>query len=283
MVVGLLLSPSVVVGPLSSTGDKTHRGLNGRACYSNSGDRRCEDRFSDLFEAAGRVLVQQARDQRLIRQALRERSLLDRLQVLARQPDVQPPVLAERRLGVARVASSFALAAAGGLPLARSTDSSSSFSSASSFIVGLLTEVLLRGLPTRDDRLQEDRVLVLDERHQVHVVLALDDEDALASVTVRVRVLQDIEQVASLDVEDDFFEPDVALRPELRVLRVVPVEVLHRLQSSTMCAHKAHVGVGLSVPKSVPKRGPKTIIRQPTPTKRPIKNGPEIVNFRPVL
>jgi hypothetical protein len=35
--------------------------------------------------------------------------------------------------------------------------------------------------------------------------------------------------------------------------------------------------------KSVPKRGPKTIIRQPTPTKRPIKNGPEIDDFRPVL
>jgi hypothetical protein len=38
-------------------------------------------------------------------------------------------------------------------------------------------------------------VLVLDERHQVHVVLAEDDEDALADVTVGVRVLQDVEQV----------------------------------------------------------------------------------------
>ena len=67
-------------------------------------------------------------------------------------------------------------------------------------------------------------MLILDERHQIHVVLASDDEDALAAVTLGVRVLQDIEQVASLDVEDDFFEPDAALRPELRVLRVVPVE-----------------------------------------------------------
>jgi hypothetical protein len=90
--------------------------------------------------------------------------------------------------------------------------------------MGLLTEVLLRGLPTRDDRLQKDRVLILDERHQIHVVLSSDDENALAAVTLGVRVLQDIEQVASLDVEDDFFEPDAALRPELRVLRVVPVE-----------------------------------------------------------
>src|ERR1700680_2669007 len=73
----------------------------------------------------------------------------------------------------------------------RSTDSSNSFSSASIFIVGLLTEVLRRGLPARDDRLQEHRVLVLDERHRVHVVLALDDEDALAGVPVGGRGFQE--------------------------------------------------------------------------------------------
>jgi hypothetical protein len=67
-------------------------------------------------------------------------------------------------------------------------------------VVGLLTEVLLRGLPTRDDRLQEDRVLVLDERHQVHILLASDDENTLPGVTVRVRVLEDVEQVPTLDV-----------------------------------------------------------------------------------
>jgi hypothetical protein len=55
-------------------------------------------------------------------------------------------------------------------------------------------------------------VLVLDERHQVHVILALDDEDALASVPVGVRMFQDVEQVATLDVEDDVLEPDVAIR-----------------------------------------------------------------------
>src|SRR2546425_6975041 len=150
-------------------------------------------------------------------------------------------------------------------------------------VVGLLTQVLLRGLPTRNDRLEEDRVLVVDERPQVHVVLALDDEDALAAVTFGVRVREDIEQVATLDVKDDVLEPDAAIRPELRVLRVVPGEELHGPQNSTTCAHKAHIGIGGSVPSSVPKRGPRTIIRQPTPTKVPIKNGPEIVNFRPVL
>ena len=60
----------------------------------------------------------------------------------------------------------------------------------------------------------------------VHVLLAPDDEDALAGVAVGVRVFQDVEQVATLDMEDDVLEPDAALRFELRVLRVVPVEVL---------------------------------------------------------
>ena len=63
------------------------------------------------------MLVQQARDQRLVRQALRERALLDRFQVLAREPDVQPPVFAEGGLSVARVSSALARAARGGFPL----------------------------------------------------------------------------------------------------------------------------------------------------------------------
>ena len=37
-------------------------------------------------------------------------------------------------------------------------------------------------------------------------------------------MLQDVEQITTLDVEDDVLEPDHALRPEARVLRVVPVE-----------------------------------------------------------
>ncbi len=62
-----------------------------------------------------------------------------------------------------------------------------------------------------------------------------------------------------------------------------PVEVLHRHQRRATCAYKAHIGIRSSVPTSVPKRGPITIIRQPTPTKFLIKNGPEIDYFRPVL
>ena len=55
-----------------------------------------------------------------------------------------------------------------------------------------------------------------------------------------------------------------------------PIEVPHRLQNRMMCAYKAHVGVSPGVPKSVPKRGPTTIIRHPTPTKRGSSRPPEV-------
>jgi hypothetical protein len=99
-------------------------------------------------------------------------------------------------------------------------------------MVGLLTEVLRRRLPARDDRLQEHRVLVFDERHEVHIVLAPDDEDALAGVTVRVRMLKDVEQFAALDVEDDVLEPDAALRPDVCLIGTH----WHRLQCARQCA-----------------------------------------------
>jgi hypothetical protein len=45
--------------------------------------QRRRNRSPDPFEAAGRVLVQQAGNQRLVRETLRERTLLDRLQVIS--------------------------------------------------------------------------------------------------------------------------------------------------------------------------------------------------------
>ena len=51
-------------------------------------------------------------------------------------------------------------------------------------------------------------MLIFDEWDEVHVVLEPDDEDALAAVTVSVRVFRDVEQVAILDVEDDVLERD---------------------------------------------------------------------------
>jgi hypothetical protein len=138
----------------------------------------------------------------------------------------------------------------------------------------VIYEGTLRGLPARDDRLQyrgdpgartlraevQDRVLVLDERHEVHIVLALDDEDALAGVAVGVRVLEDVEQVAALDV-DELLEPDAALLPELRVLR-------HPRRSTSLAGvisrrvpKRHNIGVESIVPRSVPERGPTTILR----------------------
>jgi hypothetical protein len=125
-------------------------------------------------------------------------------------------------------------------------------------------------------------VLVLDERHQVHVVLASDYEDALARIPFGVRVFKNIEQVAALDVEDASSNP--MPRSFLSFAFFASSQAKYfRLQDITMCARKAHTGIGRNVPASVPKRGPTAIIRQPTPTKFSIKNGPEIVSFRPVL
>ena len=160
---------------------------------------------------------------------------LNRLQVLARQPNVQPPVLAKRSIRVSAVTRSFALAARGGLPLAALHGVKQLLFFSIKFIVGLLTEVLLRRLPARDDRLQEDRVLVLHEGHQVHIFLALDDENALASITVGVRIFQNVEEFATLDMKGDVLGPDATLRPELRIPRVVPVEVQQSL--NTTCAY----------------------------------------------
>jgi hypothetical protein len=53
-----------------------------------------------------------------------------------------------------------------------------------------------------------------------------------------------------------------------------------RSQRSATCASQAHSGFGDSVPASVPKLRPRCINRQPTPTKEPTKNGPEIVRFQ---
>ena len=50
-------------------------------------------------------------------------------------------------------------------------------------------------------------MLVFYKRHEIRVVLTLNDDDALASVPIGVRMIQDIGQVAALDVEDDPSNP----------------------------------------------------------------------------
>jgi hypothetical protein len=48
-------------------------------------------------------------------------------------------------------------------------------------------------------------------------------------------------------VEDDLFEPDAALRPELRVLRAVPVEVLHCQVRLSQCVLDRHTAASAPV------------------------------------
>src|SRR5713101_7451587 len=95
-------------------------------------------------------------------------------------------------------------------------------------IVRLLAQVLFRCPAARNDRLQEHRRVVLHEGHEVHAVMAPNDENSLTSVPLLVGMLDGIEQVASFDVEDDLLETDTALSLEPFVLRLVPGEVLHR-------------------------------------------------------
>jgi hypothetical protein len=83
---------------------------------------------------------------------------------------------------------------------------------------------------------------------------------------------------------------DAVRRGRPRRARPVTPTFLHgdrcgssRSRRNASCARYAHTGVGCSVPASVPKPGPRTINRQPTPTNIARKNGPEIADFRPVL
>src|SRR5450759_1023459 len=92
---------------------------------ASKGMERCSDAASGISrirlgfpEPPGRVLVQQARDQRLIRKPLLERAFLDGFKILRRNANVQPAILSKRRLGVATIAVSFPLDATGGPPLA---------------------------------------------------------------------------------------------------------------------------------------------------------------------
>ena len=119
-------------------------------------------------------------------------------------------------------------------------------------IVRFLLQILLRGLPTRNDRLQDNQLVVFDEWHEVHVVVTLDDEDPLTAVSLLIRVFQDVQHVSLSDKEHDLFEPDAAVGLQPLVFRVVPGEVFHRSESIKMCACKAHIRHSHIVPFFVP-------------------------------
>jgi hypothetical protein len=73
----------------------------------------------------------------------------------------------------------------------------------------------------------------------------------------------------------------LSLEPEFTEVLHTSADPRHDCQSSA--PWRISRGCAGSVPTSVPKRGPRTIKRHSTPTKFPIKNGPEIDDFRPVL
>jgi hypothetical protein len=97
-------------------------------------------------------------------------------------------------------------------------------------------------------------------------------------------MLQDVEQVTAPDMEHDVLEPDAALFPELRVFASSQAKYFtiyrHRVARRVL---RRHTLASSEVYQEWPKRGPTTILRQPTPTKCLIKNGLEIDDFKPVL
>ena len=58
-------------------------------------------------------------------------------------------------------------------------------------------------------------------------IIATDNEDALSPIPLLVRVLDDVEQLPSLDVENDLLERYPAFRLQPSILLVVPGVVLH--------------------------------------------------------
>jgi hypothetical protein len=94
-------------------------------------------------------------------------------------------------------------------------------------MVGLLTEVLLRGF--RLGMIVFRNTECSSSTYGTRYTSSSRWTTKMRWLAYRsgVRVFQDVERVAALDVEDDVLEPDAAIGLELRVLRVVPVEVLH--------------------------------------------------------
>jgi hypothetical protein len=96
-------------------------------------------------------------------------------------------------------------------------------------------------------------------------------------------VFQDVEQITALDVKNDVLEPDAAIRRELRVLRVRAGRSTSALGewSHDVCLggthwHRLECAHECAQTRSEVGRPPANANHE---TK---KNGPEIVDFRPV-
>jgi hypothetical protein len=81
---------------------------------------------------------------------------------------------------------------------------------------------------------------------------------------------------------NDVLEPDAAIRLELRVLRVVPAKLLHCYQQHNVCSLGTHWH-RLQCAHQCAQTRSKSHHSAANANQGPNKNGPEIVNFRPVL
>ena len=87
--------------------------------------------------------------------------------------------------------------------------------------------MLLRGLPTGNDRLQKDAILRFDKGHEIDVALDSNLVDLLPGVAFLVRMVICFKDVTRLDVEDDFLERYSSLSFEKFILGRVPRDQLH--------------------------------------------------------
>src|SRR5665648_221512 len=130
------------------------------------------------------------------------------------------------RAAALNLASSALVATDLSVPLSKATRISSSY--ASIFGIGFtLLQVVPCRFATGNDGLEEEAVFVLDERHQVGVVVRGHDKDALARVLLLVRMGQDVEQAACPDRHYNDLERNAPISLQRLVLLWVPPERLH--------------------------------------------------------
>ena len=97
-------------------------------------------------------------------------------------------------------------------------------------------------------------MLVFDERHDVRVTLDINDHELLARVLLLVGVLQDIEDVAPLNMEYDFLKRNASGLLKQSVLLRAPGKVLH---NTNVVQRVPFVNTGLTVrvQRTTPRRG----------------------------
>src|SRR5665647_417239 len=130
------------------------------------------------------------------------------------------------RAAALNLASSALVATDLSVPLSKATRISSSY--ASIFGIGFtILQVVPCRFATGNDGLEEEVVFILDERHQVSVVVRSHDENALPRVLRLVRMGQDVEQPACLDCYYSALERSARINLKRFALLWTPPQWLH--------------------------------------------------------